>query len=266
MIRLRNIFRDDNIRDDGGYTPVNLLLACKQINHEGTAIWYGQNDFRFVGINGMSIAGSFHRMVTPRNLGYLTTVTLPMPFWSVRRHRRYDLVGGFDYLEDIQELNSSSQGHPEMLAAEYVVRSLANTNLKTLNLVLTDEYEYGEDWQGQPWDRIWDALHDLVIQKPNLKVHIFYLYLLVDDDGWKKIILQPQRTKFIARLTSTFRPRRPWTVSIACLSELNCVQNIGLWSNPDPRAALNTLTRSTGVIEKKGITVYNSFWDPFEFI
>lgn len=62
--------------------PLGLLRTCKVIHQEASEIFYGQNKFRFSGIDGCIVASAFLHTIHPKNWQWLTSLTIAMPFSS----------------------------------------------------------------------------------------------------------------------------------------------------------------------------------------
>ena len=90
------------------------------------------------------------------------------------------------------------------LAAARVLRSLVNTDLQVLNLVLPDWYEYRENGRGQ--NKIWEAIKELFARKPELKPVVIYLQT---GESESETLTAANKT-LLSNLATSLEPLRPW--------------------------------------------------------
>lgn len=64
---------------------LGLLRTCNQINAEVAVVFYGQNEFRFSGVNGNIATYAFITKIGRRNLKLLKSITMAMPLWIPER-------------------------------------------------------------------------------------------------------------------------------------------------------------------------------------
>lgn len=86
---------DYNTRNRTGYAykrmikPRNLSLGLvglhKQYGSEAAQVFYGQNEFRFSGVNGVMIACDFIHKIGIRNWNWAQHLTIGMPLTSEPR-------------------------------------------------------------------------------------------------------------------------------------------------------------------------------------
>lgn len=59
---------------------LGLLRVCSLIHSEASAVFYGENEFRFSAINGWMVLDAFLYTITPRHFQYLRHITVHVPF------------------------------------------------------------------------------------------------------------------------------------------------------------------------------------------
>ncbi|KAI4617004.1 uncharacterized protein J4E87_008516 [Alternaria ethzedia] len=105
--RVRNGSRLRKMFGRRGARNLGLLRTCKQVCAEATEVFYGNNEFRFSGLNGHMVAYAFATKIGPRNLGFMKSMTMAIPcrsedrgcmasHWNphtwLRTHDVYDLM------------------------------------------------------------------------------------------------------------------------------------------------------------------------------
>ena len=168
---------------------LKLLRTCKQINREGSSIFYGENEFRFSATYGSYILLSFCRTIGKANTARLTTITMHAPFGGCNESKDTGPQVSGNALSNFRWLSRNIMGlHEEGYAAGKfnIPRTLSNTSisagLQTLRLVVPDTMRF------VPFDKdlrnigcefeLYDHLSQLKMQQ--LKVELVFLDSLDD--------------------------------------------------------------------------------------
>jgi hypothetical protein len=80
--KLQKLFRTKGVHNLG------LLRTSKQVNLKVAEIFYGNNEFRFSGLNGHMVASAYAMKIGLRNLNFIQSITIAMPFLSEERGHR----------------------------------------------------------------------------------------------------------------------------------------------------------------------------------
>ncbi|KAF2729312.1 hypothetical protein EJ04DRAFT_556187 [Polyplosphaeria fusca] len=157
---------------------LGLFRVCKQLNLEAAPIFYGENEFRFSGINGHIVAHSMFFTIRQRNFQWLKSITIAMPFFSnnegcfasnwnaVTPRRIEDVLHASPYRS--QRLETRRRYNSYDVSFYRLVRYMKQaTSLETMNLVLPDSFAI-ITYQLN----IWTVFQELVLAKPFLDVVI----------------------------------------------------------------------------------------------
>lgn len=159
---------------------IGLLRVCKTIHQEAAEVFYGENEFRFSGINGHVVAFAFTHTIGFRHLKFLKTLTIAMPLWS-GGHGSYNDDLNIDGVAAMWRLSERIRplcmphngGWYFDKALDLLVRKLVNhTDLKELKLVLPNWFEYD---QNKNQSTLWKATDKLLAVKSDLYVEVTYL-------------------------------------------------------------------------------------------
>lgn len=171
---------------------VNLgfFRTCKQIYCEATKVFYGQNEFRFSGLNGHMVAFAYMSKIGARNFAFMESMTIAMPFrsydrggyavhWNPCTWRRVNEVYDnlpFPYPGQRQQDRRRFPRLEYEQAWHALAWRLANAcSLTTLNLVLP-EHSWPITYFPTGHAQALSAIDDIVAGNPFLELHIVRVF------------------------------------------------------------------------------------------
>ncbi|KAI4688264.1 uncharacterized protein J4E84_005195 [Alternaria hordeiaustralica] len=202
--RVRNRSRLRKMFGRRGPRNLGLLRTCKQVCAEATEVFYGNNEFRFSGLNGHMVAYAFATKIGSRNLGFMKSMTMAIPcrsgdrgcmasHWNphtwLRTHEVYDLMP-FSYPWTKGKLRKrfprldfedSWRSLAWMLAGAY--------RLNKIKFVLPHYIRFRLEARGlqrhmRCCDRqLFSAMDDIVAAKPFLQVAIVRMFKDPNEDA-----------------------------------------------------------------------------------
>jgi hypothetical protein len=169
-----------------------LLRVCKRIHPEAAEVFYGENEFRFSGVNGWIVVNAFVATIGIRHARFVKVLTIGMPFWAKNRGCTYGTSRCLDSSTQRERLEGIMLWtYPSKLGSYYdsafdlLSWNLAKAGtLKKLNLILPDWFDYTEVHHSKTHDELWAALNRILSKLPRLTVEVIYM---CPEDNFKEM-------------------------------------------------------------------------------
>jgi hypothetical protein len=155
------------------YPALGLLRVSRLINEEASQVFYGENEFRFSGINGWMVFSAFLNTIGPSQYRFLTHVTIHVPFPG-QEYLAIPSFGRTGFQERVcrHKLSQKRGFHCRLLqyglkvppnwnydsSIRDCIAKLSKSNLKTFRLVLPPTYYINSQSHNKKMTRYWEML------------------------------------------------------------------------------------------------------------
>lgn len=161
---------------------LSFLRTCKQIHEEAAQVFYGQNEFRFSGKNGVMIACGFIHKISVPHWKWIQHLTIAMPLCS-EDESIFAVDGNPSTKKRVNEVCDNAPfpfpkalrwdySHPEAFRLLFV-RIEKMESLKTLSLVLPETFRLAYSYFR--YCPLMEPLDKMITARPYLNVQIIWM-------------------------------------------------------------------------------------------
>ncbi|CAO2649858.1 Nn.00g011500.m01.CDS01 [Neocucurbitaria sp. VM-36] len=170
---------------------LGFLRTCRTVQSEGSEVFYGENEFRFSGLNGHMVANLFIRKISDGTDSVQGVQPLPSASWVDQKRFEFDTA--FEHL--VWNLNRIEKSKKLVLILHW------DSEFKSL-------FRHEESLENEP---ILTTFHTLFKEKPNLQLDIVRMnpkprvsdgVFATDADFWKSLHQSSDHVRMIQKFKS----------------------------------------------------------------